>query len=91
MCDQKDLEAFPVLHQVPIGGEDLSRYSGSPRLARATGDDTGSALFILDALDPLTDSALSATADELLAHLHAAEDGLRFATRLIRSPPGAEH
>jgi len=54
-------------------------------------EDTGSALVILDALDPLTDSALSATVDELLAHLHAAEDGLRVATRLIGSPPGAEH
>jgi len=32
--------ALSVLHQVPIGGEDLSRYSGSPRLARATGDES---------------------------------------------------
>jgi DNA/RNA-binding domain of Phe-tRNA-synthetase-like protein len=26
-----------VLHQVPLGGEDLARYAGSPRLIRATG------------------------------------------------------
>ena len=129
--------ALSVLHQVPIGGEDLSRYSGSPRLARATGDEpfdtvadgavvvehpapgevvwcddagvtcrrwnwrqgvrtqlrenTGSALFILDALDPLTDDELIATADELLAHLHGAEDALRVATRLIASPTAPEH
>jgi DNA/RNA-binding domain of Phe-tRNA-synthetase-like protein len=29
--------AVSVLHQVPVGGEDLSRYAGSPRLVRATG------------------------------------------------------
>ena len=29
--------AVSVLHQVPLGGEDLTRYSGAPRLLRATG------------------------------------------------------
>jgi DNA/RNA-binding domain of Phe-tRNA-synthetase-like protein len=29
--------AISVLHQVPLGGEDLARYAGSPRLIRATG------------------------------------------------------
>ncbi|MBC7468790.1 MAG: hypothetical protein H7322_05640 [Ramlibacter sp.] len=29
--------ALSVLHQVPLGGEDLMRYAGSPRLLRATG------------------------------------------------------
>lgn len=29
--------ALSVLHQIPIGGEDLNRYSGAPRLVRATG------------------------------------------------------
>jgi DNA/RNA-binding domain of Phe-tRNA-synthetase-like protein len=29
--------AISVLHQVPLGGEDLTRYVGSPRLIRATG------------------------------------------------------
>ncbi len=107
--------AVSVLHQLPVGGEDLTRYTGSPRLVRATGDeafdtvaggstvvehpdpgevvwcdaagvtcrrwnwrqarrtqlreDTTSALFILDALDPMTDEALHAAADDLLAHL----------------------
>ena len=96
--------AVSVLHQLPLGGEDLNRYSGAPRLVRATGtepfdtvadgavvvehpepgevvwcddagvtcrrwnwrqarrtqlsDDTTTALFILDALDPITDEAL---------------------------------
>jgi DNA/RNA-binding domain of Phe-tRNA-synthetase-like protein len=29
--------AVSVLHQLPIGGEDLDRYDGAPRLVRATG------------------------------------------------------
>jgi DNA/RNA-binding domain of Phe-tRNA-synthetase-like protein len=29
--------AVSVLHQVPLGGEDLTRYAGPPRLTRATG------------------------------------------------------
>lgn len=29
--------AVSVLHQLPLGGEDLTRYSGAPRLVRATG------------------------------------------------------
>jgi DNA/RNA-binding domain of Phe-tRNA-synthetase-like protein len=107
--------ALSVLHQIPLGGEDLDRYVGPPRLVRATGDepfdtvadgvdvvehpevgevvwrdgagvtcrrwnwrqgrrtqlrdDTTAALFILDALDPMTDEALAAAADDLLAHL----------------------
>jgi len=29
--------AVSMLHQIPLGGEDLTRYAGSPRLVRATG------------------------------------------------------
>ena len=29
--------AVSVLHQLPLGGEDLTRYTGAPRLVRATG------------------------------------------------------
>ncbi|MHA7264675.1 B3/B4 domain-containing protein [Arthrobacter sp. TMN-37] len=29
--------AVSVLHQIPLGGEDLARYSGAPALVRATG------------------------------------------------------
>lgn len=107
--------ALSVLHEVPVGGEDLNRYVGPPRLVRAIGtepfdtvangdaviehpepgevvwcddagvtcrrwnwrqarrtqlaEDTTAALFILDALDPMTDDALHATADELVARL----------------------
>ncbi len=31
--------AVCVLHQVPLGGEDLDRYAGPPRLVRATGEE----------------------------------------------------
>lgn len=107
--------AISVQHLVPIGGEDLDRYAGAPRLARATGtepfvttaggqpvteqpepgevvwcdddgvtcrrwnwrqttrtqlrDDTTAALFILDALAPLTNDGLQSAAADLLANL----------------------
>lgn len=32
--------AVSVLHQVPVGGEDLDRYAGPPRLVRATGEES---------------------------------------------------
>ena len=121
--------AVSVLHQLPLGGEDLIRYAGAPRLVRATGeepfdtaadgiavtehpdpgevvwcddagvtcrrwnwrqarrtqlrDDTTTALFILDALNPLTDEALHAAADDLAAHLARLGPGVRVARRLI--------
>ncbi len=121
--------AVSVLHQVPLGGEDLSRYVGAPRLIRATGvepfdtvadgveaiehpdagevvwcddagvtcrrwnwrqgrrtalrDDTTTALFILDALDPMTDEALLAAADDLAAHLSRLGPDVQVARRLI--------
>ena len=46
-------------------------------------DDTTAALFILDALDPMTDEALHAAADDLVAHLSTA------GTRRPRRPPPA--
>jgi len=107
--------AVSVLYQIPVGGEDLTRYTGAPRLKRADGDepfdttadgvaviehpdpgevvwcddagvtcrrwnwrqarrtqlreDTTTALFILDALDPVTGEALHAAADDLTARL----------------------
>ena len=122
---QRDLRA----HQVPLGGEDLARYSGPPRLLRATGDepfdtvaggvavvehpepgevvwcddtgvtcrrwnwrqarrtqlreDTTTALFILDALEPTTDDELSAAADDLLTHLTRSGPAVRTTQRLI--------
>ena len=121
--------AVSVLHQLPLGGEDLTRYAGAPRLVRATGeepfdtvadgvavtehpdpgevvwcddagvtcrrwnwrqasrtqlrDDTTTALFILDALSPMTDEALHAAADDLAAQLARLSPGVRVTRRLI--------
>lgn len=125
--------AVSVLHQIPVGGEDLTRYAGPPRLVRAAGtepfdttadgiavtehpdpgevvwrddagvtcrrwnwrqarrtqlrEDTTAALFILDALDPVTDQALHAAADDLTAHLTRLGPGIRAARRLINAAP----
>src|SRR6516162_9410676 len=121
--------AVSVLHQVPLGGEDLTRYAGAPRLVRAIGtepfdtvadgiavtehpdpgevvwcddagvtcrrwnwrqarrtqlrEDTTAALFILDALDPVTDQALQAAAADLIARLTRLGPAVRAARRLI--------
>lgn len=124
--------AISVLHQVPLGGEDLDRYVGPPRLLRASGqelfdttaggevvaehpdagevvwcddagvtcrrwnwrqarrtqltDGTTSALFILDALEPLADDALTAAADDLVGHLRRLGPQVRLARRLVGQP-----
>jgi DNA/RNA-binding domain of Phe-tRNA-synthetase-like protein len=121
--------ALSVMHSVPVGGEDLHRYTGAPRLVRATGDepfdtvadgatviehpevgevvwcddagvtcrrwnwrqarrtgiteDTTSALFILDALDPMTDEALAAVADDVADQLSRLGPDVRVARRLL--------
>ncbi|MHA7286270.1 B3/B4 domain-containing protein [Arthrobacter sp. MDT3-44] len=121
--------AVSVLHQVPLGGEDLAGYTGPPRLIRATGvepfdtvaggeevvehpdpgeviwcdeagvtcrrwnwrqgrrtqltDGTTTALFILDALAPLTDDALTAAADDLTGHLMDLGPDVTVVGRLI--------
>ena len=126
--------AVSVLHQIPLGGEDLTRYTGPPRLIRATGtepfgtaadgaavteypepgevvwcdeagvtcrrwnwrqarrtqlrEDTTTALFILDALGPVTDEALSAAADDLVAHLTRLGSDVRAVRRLLTAGPG---
>jgi len=125
--------AVSVLHLVPLGGEDLTRYTGAPRLVRATGaelfdtvadgieviehpdpgevvwcdgigvtcrrwnwrqarrtqlgDDTTTALFILDALDPITDEGLDAAADDLVAHLRRLGSDVRVDRRLMGQTP----
>ena len=48
-------------------------------------EDTTTALFILDALDPTTDDELHAAADDLLTHLTGLGPGIRTARRLISS------
>lgn len=121
--------AISVLHQIPLGGEDVHRYAGSPRLLRATGaepfdtvvsgdtviehpdagevvwcddagvtcrrwnwrqarrtqlgEDTTAALFILDALDRMTDEALQAAADDLVSHLTRLGPDIRVHRRLL--------
>jgi DNA/RNA-binding domain of Phe-tRNA-synthetase-like protein len=125
--------AISVLHRLPLGGEDLSRYVGAPRLVRATGgepfdtvadgaavvehpepgeivwcdaagvtcrrwnwrqarrtqlrDDTTTALFILDALDPLGDAELRAAADDLADRLTRLGPDVRVARRLLTANP----
>lgn len=107
--------AVSVLHQIPLGGEDLARYVGAPRLILSTGqepfdtvasgaplieypdpgevvwcdddgvtcrrwnwrqgrrtqlrDETTTALFILDALEPMTTEALLAAGEDLTTHV----------------------
>ena len=124
--------AVSVRHQLPLGGEDLTRYVGPPRLIRATGaeafdtaidgevvaehpepgevvwcdtvgvtcrrwnwrqarrtqlsEDTSTALFILDALDPLTDAQLLAAADDLVDQLERFGPDVRVARRLLTNP-----
>lgn len=121
--------AVSVRHRIPIGGEDLTRYTGPPRLVRAIGDepfdtvaggielveqpepgevvwrddagvtcrrwnwrqarrtalreDTTTALFILDALAPLTDADLLAAVDDLCEHLSRLGSDVRITRRLI--------
>jgi len=121
--------AVSVLHQLPLGGEDLTGYSGAPQLIRATGtepfdttadgtaviehpdagevvwcddagvtcrrwnwrqarrtqlrDDTTTALFIMDVLDPMTDAALQATLDDLSSHLLRLGPDVHIARRLM--------
>jgi DNA/RNA-binding domain of Phe-tRNA-synthetase-like protein len=45
-----------VLHQIPLGGEDLHRYTGAPRLIRATGtepfDTTADGADVVEHPDP---------------------------------------
>src|SRR6516225_2849551 len=48
--------AVSVLHQIPLGGEDLTRYAGPPRLIRATGtehfDTVADGIGVIEHADP---------------------------------------
>jgi DNA/RNA-binding domain of Phe-tRNA-synthetase-like protein len=125
--------AVSVMHQIPLGGEDLVRYDGPPRCTRATGDesfdtvvdgvvviehpdlgevvwrddagvtcrrwnwrqarrtqlreDTTAALFILDALEPVTDDALRAASRNLAHHLSRLGPCVHVVHRLV-TPAG---
>ncbi|GLA35736.1 hypothetical protein AnigIFM63309_000756 [Aspergillus niger] len=123
--------AISVKHQIPLGGEDLDKYDGSPFLIRATGqepfetfsggepkselaapgepiwcdntgitcrrwnwrqgprtaltDETSRVLFILDALEPLSDDSLVQAADELASALKSLSPEVQTTCRIIRS------
>ncbi len=124
--------AVSVEHLLPIGGEDLGRYVGPPRLVRARGDEpfdtiangepvtvtaepgevlwrddlgvtcrrwnwrqclrtrlvqtTTDALFILDALVPVSDSALHQAGEALIKAVTAGTPGATVATHLLPTP-----
>ena len=121
--------AISVLHQIPLGGEDLDGYVGVPRLIRSDGtepfdttadgqalteypepgevvwtddagvtcrrwnwrqgvrtrlsEDTTRALFIMDALHPVSDEALVHAGRDLLGRLGTVSATVRGMTRLI--------
>jgi len=121
--------ALSVQYGAPFGGEDIDKYSGSPRLVVADGsepfdtskdgqpviehpdagevvwrddagvtcrrwnwrqarrtqlrEDTSCALFIFDALNPISDDALNDAADDLVSQLEQIGRGLRIARRLL--------
>lgn len=123
--------AVSVLHQIPLGGEDLARYVGAPRLIRATGqepfdtvasgspliehpdpgevvwcdddgvtcrrwnwrqgrrtqlrDETTTALFILDALEPMSTEALLAAGEDLTTHIVRLGPGVFTAQHLVEA------
>lgn len=123
--------AISVLHQVPIGGEDLDGYAGPPRLVRASGDEafdtvaggevvvehpevgevvwtdpagvtcrrwnwrqcrrtaltegTTRALFIVDALEPMTDDELTAVGDALEEELRRLGPDVEVRRRVLRA------
>ena len=127
--------AISVLHQVPLGGEDLDHYVGAPHLTRASGDEdfdtatggadvtehpdagevvwrddagvtcrrwnwrqgrrtqlrdsTTSALFILDALAPMTDEQLRAATDDLASHLTRLGQDVLVEARTLGGPATA--
>lgn len=122
--------ALSVLHEVPIGGEDLDRYVGAPRLIRASGrepfdtvadgqdvvdhpepgevvwvddhgvtcrmwnwrqcrrtrltEDTTNALFIVDALAPVSDESLAEIESSFTGYLRQLYPGAAISQRLIR-------
>ncbi|MEY2848890.1 MAG: hypothetical protein RI885_1555 [Actinomycetota bacterium] len=121
--------AISVLHLMPIGGEDLDRYSGAARLTRADGsetfetsgggetviehpeigeviwrddvgvtcrrwnwrqtrrtrlsDQTSKTLFILDALDPMSEEDLDAAAAALVGELERLGPDVAIARRTL--------
>jgi DNA/RNA-binding domain of Phe-tRNA-synthetase-like protein len=65
-------------------GVTCRRWNWRQARRTALSDDTTSALFILDALDPMTDAELEAATDELVEHLERLGPDVRVTRRLIR-------
>ncbi|KAI5237627.1 B3/B4 tRNA-binding domain-containing protein [Aureobasidium subglaciale] len=124
--------AVSIIHNIPLGGENLDAYIGAPRLIRATGDEkfetkngdehpdkgevvwcdeggvtcrnwnwrqcvrtvlteeTRSALFILDALAPMSRGELKKVGEELVEALGGEEGGLVVAKRIIGVEDGVD-
>ena len=126
--------AISIKHRIPLGREDLYKYSELQRLIRSTGkedfesicsgqtiiehpdvgevvwcndaavtcrrwnrrqtqrttltDVTTTALFILEVLDPISDKAVAAAADELASALEQFGPDVRIASRGIGAPKG---
>ena len=78
--------AVSVLHQLPLGGEDLTRYSGAPRLVRATGqepfDTVADGVAVTEHPDP-GEVVWCDDADDLAARLGRLGPGVRVSRRLI--------
>jgi MFS family permease len=69
----------PCRIRLPAGRRSwLTSTSSSPAVTS-----TSTALFILDALDPMSDKALAAAADDLVSHLTRLGPGVRAVQRLI--------
>jgi DNA/RNA-binding domain of Phe-tRNA-synthetase-like protein len=65
------------------GGVTCRRWNWRQGRRTQLREDTTTALFILDALDPMTDDALDATADDLAARLTRLAPGALIARRLL--------
>ena len=69
-------------------GRDLPSLELAPRAAvPSSPPDTTSALFILDALAPMSDGALAAAGDDLTDQLQRLGPDVRVATRLLTIDP----
>ena len=70
------------------GGVTCRRWNWRQARRTQLREDTTTALFILDALGPVTGEALSAAADDLVAHLARFGPDVRAVRRLLSAGPG---
>ena len=80
-----------VLHDIPLGGEDLTLYHGAPRLVRAAGtepfDTAADGVAVIEYPEPgevvWSDDALDAAAEDRVTHLTQLGPDVRAVRRLI--------